>query len=44
MLIGPHRDDLAIMMNGLDARRFASQGQTRSIIVALKLAELKRQS
>ena len=40
VLIGPHRDDLAIMLNGLDARRFASQGQTRSIIVALKLAEL----
>ena len=41
VLIGPHRDDLAIMLNGLDARRFASQGQTRSIIVALKLAELE---
>ena len=28
-------------MNGMPARRFASQGQTRSIIVALKLAELE---
>lgn len=41
ILLGPHRDDLAIMLNGLDARKFASQGQTRSIIVALKLAELE---
>ena len=40
-LVGPHRDDLEIMMNGMPARRFASQGQTRSIIVALKLAELE---
>ncbi len=41
ILIGPHRDDLNIVLNGLDARKFASQGQTRSIIVALKLAELE---
>ena len=41
VLIGPHRDDLGISLNGLDARRFASQGQTRSIIVSLKLAELE---
>ena len=41
ILVGPHRDDLDIILNGLDARRFASQGQTRSIIVALKLAELE---
>ena len=41
VLIGPHRDDLEIMMNGMPARRFASQGQTHSIIVALKLAELE---
>ena len=41
VLVGPHRDDLEIMMNGMPARRFASQGQTRSIIMALKLAELE---
>ena len=41
VIVGPHRDDLEILMNGMPARRFASQGQTRSIIVALKLAELE---
>ena len=41
VLIGPHRDDLEIKLNGMSARRFASQGQTRSIVVALKLAELE---
>jgi DNA replication and repair protein RecF len=34
---GPHRDDVALCINGLDARSFASQGQARSIILALKL-------
>lgn len=37
-LIGPHRDDLLITMDGLDARFFASQGQVRSLTLALKLA------
>ena len=41
VLVGPHRDDLEILLNGLEGRKFASQGQTRSIIVALKLAELE---
>ncbi|MEB3206562.1 MAG: DNA replication and repair protein RecF [Vampirovibrionales bacterium] len=38
-LIGPHRDDISIQLDGLDATTFASQGQQRSIAVALKLAE-----
>jgi len=37
--IGPHRDDLKFILNGLDARSFASQGQQRSIVLALKIAE-----
>ncbi len=37
--VGPHRDDLALSVDGLDARQFASQGQQRSIVLALKLAE-----
>ncbi len=37
-LIGPHRDDLIITLSGSDSRAFASQGQTRSIVLALKLA------
>jgi DNA replication and repair protein RecF len=36
---GPHRDDLAIRLAGVDARSFASQGQQRSAVVSLKLAE-----
>ena len=37
--VGPHRDDLAIEINGLSARTYGSQGQQRSIVLALKLAE-----
>lgn len=37
--VGPHRDDLSIMINGLSARTYGSQGQQRSIVLALKLAE-----
>ena len=38
--VGPHRDDMAIMINGFLAKKFASKGQARSIVIALKLAEL----
>ncbi|MEN6357858.1 MAG: DNA replication/repair protein RecF [Armatimonadota bacterium] len=37
---GPHRDDISLSVNGLAAREFASQGQQRSIAIALKLAEI----
>ena len=37
--IGPHRDDLEIRINGISARRFASQGQQRSAVLSLKLSE-----
>lgn len=37
--VGPHRDDIAITINGLDGRKFASQGQQRSVALAMKLAE-----
>ena len=37
--VGPHRDDLAIAIQGTDARSFASQGQQRTAVVSLKLAE-----
>ena len=36
---GPHRDDMEVTINGVSARNFASQGQQRSIVLALKLAE-----
>ena len=38
-LYGIHRDDLVIDLNGKSARHFASQGQQRSIVLAIKLAE-----
>lgn len=38
-LYGPHRDDIEILVNGKDARSFASQGQQRSIVLSVKLAE-----
>ena len=38
--IGPHRDDIVFELNGKDAKVFASQGQKRSIVLALKIAEL----
>lgn len=40
-LVGPHRDDLLFQLNDFDAVSYASQGQQRSLVLALKLAELK---
>ncbi|MCL1808649.1 MAG: DNA replication/repair protein RecF [Clostridiales bacterium] len=37
---GPHRDDLEIRANGMDIRRFGSQGQQRTAALSLKLAEI----
>ena len=37
--VGAHRDDLEIFINGREARIFGSQGQQRSCVIALKLAE-----
>jgi len=39
-LVGPHRDDLTIQIDGQLARNFASQGQARSLVLGLKLAQL----
>lgn len=40
-LSGPHRDDLRFKLNNLEAEKYASRGELRSIILALKMAELK---
>lgn len=40
-LVGPHRDDLKIQINGRDGRTYGSQGQQRSAALALKLASIK---
>ena len=37
--VGAHRDDIDILINGNSARKFGSQGQQRSCVLALKLAE-----
>ncbi|HET7420604.1 MAG TPA: DNA replication/repair protein RecF [Candidatus Dormibacteraeota bacterium] len=37
--VGPHRDDVLVLLDGQDARSFASQGQQRTAVVSLKLAE-----
>ncbi len=37
--IGPHRDDIKFILNGLDAKAYASQGQQRTVALSLKLAE-----
>ena len=39
--VGPHRDDYKIIINGKDARAFASQGQQRTAALSLKLAEIE---
>lgn len=38
-LYGVHKDDVTIRLDGLDARQFCSQGQKRSLSLAMKLAE-----
>lgn len=38
-VVGAHRDDVSFFINNMPAKDFASQGQVRSIAVALKLAE-----
>jgi len=37
--IGVHRDDFNFLLNGFDLRRYGSQGQQKSFLIAMKLAE-----
>ena len=37
--VGPHRDDVSAEISGMDARAYGSQGQKRSAVIAMKLAE-----
>ncbi len=37
---GPHRDDLCLMVNGIDIRKYGSQGQQRTAALSLKLSEI----
>lgn len=38
---GPHRDDLCFLVDGVDIRRFGSQGQQRTAALSLKLSEIE---
>lgn len=38
-LVGPHRDDLVFHLNGIDLQKYASQGQHKTFLIALKVAE-----
>lgn len=39
--VGPHRDDLMFVSNGVDLRHFGSQGQQRTAALSLKLSEIE---
>ncbi len=39
--VGPHRDDFDIILNGYDAKIYASQGQQRSAALSIKLSEIQ---
>ncbi|MEM7555618.1 MAG: DNA replication/repair protein RecF [Cyanobacteria bacterium P01_A01_bin.84] len=40
-LVGPHRDEVELAINDTPARKYGSQGQQRTLVLALKLAELQ---
>lgn len=40
-LTGPHRDDFSIQANGIDMRKFGSQGQQRTAALSMKLSEIQ---
>lgn len=39
--VGPQRDDLNFLINGIDSRKFGSQGQQRTVALSLKLSEIQ---
>ncbi len=39
--VGPHRDEVSFLLNGVPARKFGSAGQQRTLVLSLKLAELE---
>ena len=39
--VGPHRDDINFFINGIEAKAYASQGQTRTAALSVKLAEVE---
>ena len=39
--VGPHRDDFIFMIDGIDVKKFGSQGQQRTVALSLKLSEIE---
>ena len=39
--VGPHRDDISFCINGIDIRKYGSQGQQRTSALSLKLSEIE---
>lgn len=39
--IGPHKDDMCFLINGMEVRKYGSQGQQRTAALSLKLAEIE---
>ena len=39
--VGPHRDDFSFIVNGIDIRKYGSQGQQRTAALSLKLSEIE---
>lgn len=39
--VGPHRDDIMFLVNGIDIRKYGSQGQQRTAALSLKLSEIE---
>lgn len=39
--VGPHRDDFSFVVNGIDIRKYGSQGQQRTAALSLKLSEIE---
>jgi DNA replication and repair protein RecF len=40
-LVGPHRDEIRFTLNGQEIRKYASQGQHKTFLIALKIAEFE---
>ncbi|MCR4402489.1 MAG: DNA replication/repair protein RecF [Firmicutes bacterium] len=40
-LVGPHRDEVSFLVDGVDMRVFGSQGQQRSVLLSVRLGELE---
>ena len=38
--VGPHRDDFCVQTNGIDIRKYGSQGQQRTAALSLKMSEI----